>query len=744
MLIFEFLISITKPNFIMMNSIYTNIKTVRLSFFVVFSFCCMVNIGFAQTLDGIDPLQQPQYRKAAASEELTPFTALLKPTTQGVTNRPEAMWDVQFKFAHNDSLPASFTPRVYGFTWTGTEFWGTPWNSATAGAYMDTIVRYDAKGKFLGVLNMKNSTAMRTLTVLNGAVWGANTQDSIYKISLTTGEVIKKVKTQTTGGIRFMTADPTGKLWVGNFSTALSQIDTNGVLLQSIPATNHRLGGMSGAAYDAISPGGPYLWVLCQTGLQPGAAAGTYVRMVKINPNSGITTVERDVKLDAADVGASIAGTLTIAQMPGLTKPSLITLSQNGGAPATGRVVAYELNNFAPPQTVDLGLDSLGIGNGYTIIPRIYSSSINFGTKITNRSFVNAPADSKLTYDISRGATIVNTKNTPISINAFSQKEFTVGGLPALATGDYNAFFFTSASSDALAVNDSLRQFFSVSDSTMGRDLYDFGATSLRVSAGGATPSAPRRIGTYYSFPSRATINSVTMHYRATNVNDTFHIAIFRMKDGRPTADSLGGSEPYITVSEDTQAVISAGVRRTFKLKQPLTLNPTDTVLICLTDDGRGFNFVASTVGNNFGITWSYRQSYLSGTVTIPTGWYADTSTVASVLRRALVIRPNLNIRVGTNDPKGNIADLVLMPNPTNGNVHLSLALDNADKVRLEVLDIAGKSVYTEGGLFTNNGAATHQTLDKDLSLNHLPNGLYLLKVSTQSGGVMVKRFVKQ
>jgi hypothetical protein len=699
-------------------------------FFVLFNFSLN-----AQTEEGADPLNNAAVSSSImASEEMAKTATYLKRHT-GIRStqnpQPEAMWDVQFKFAQNDSVPLGSTPRVYGLVWTGNEFWGTPWNSAYAGAFMDSIYRYSATGRFLGVLRMKNSSVMRGMTLLNGAIWACNTADSIYKISLQTGEVIKKVKTATTGGNRFITADNTGKLWVGNFSTAISQIDTNGVVSQTIPASVHGMTGMSGAAFDNISPGGPYLWINSQTSQVVANPAGTYVRVLKINPSVPLTT-ERNVLMDAPDLGTSIAGSMSIAQMPGFSKPSLIVLSQNATATNTGRVVGYELS-YTPPAVAEVGIDSARQTEGYTLIPRTYSNNLSFTAKLNNRGTITTPSDSKLFVDILQGPNVIVSRNVPLNVASFANHVVSISNFGNLGIADYSAFFLSSVTGDPLGANDSSRVLFSITDSTMGRDNMDRGQAFTSWGPGGGFPATPRRIGTTYTFPTRATINSVTMFYRSANINDTLHVAIFRMVNGRPT-DSIAGSAPIVSRVDD-----NIGIRRTFPLRAPLTVNAGETILITSTDDGRGTHFVYSTTNIlPTSSCWVYRQAYLSGTTSIPTGWYPDTVTVgAAVQRRGFMIRPNLNIRTDIDEPTGNIEALSLMPNPTSGQLHLSLKLETADKLRIDIVDIAGKLVHTEG-------VSTTENLEKDLSLYHLSNGFYFVKITTESGGRIVKRFVKQ
>jgi hypothetical protein len=639
------------------------------------------------------------------------------------------MWDIHFKFNASDSLPAGISRRTYGIHWTGSEFWASPW-AVDFGGVPDSIYRYDRTGKYLGSIKIVGTTALRGYTAAKGDIWACNAKDSIYKIALN-GQVVKKVKLPTGITARFLTWDGSG-FWVGNFSTNLWKVDSNGVLVQTIPFATHGVGGIAGAVYDSLSANGPFLWVNAQTSLVPSTTNGAYIRPILMRNGIGLP-IERDMKLDG--ILTNISSAMTLVKFPDKAKPTLVAGVQLvTGLGAT--YIGYELD-FTLPNFVECGIDSIGIDKGYTIYPKVFNSVINYNVKLTNRGTLATPANAAFIGFINRGTQTVASPSVPINVPSFSSRVFNIGRFGDLNTGDYNAFFLNDTPNDLLIANDSSRQFFSVADSTMGRDLTDFGVTTSRLGPGGNQTVTPRRIGTLYSFPATVTINSVTMQYRSANVNDSLYVAIFRVRNGVPT-DSIGGTTIHVTTSQDTQAVLSNGFRRTFRLRAPVTVNKGDSIVIASTDAGRGAHFVVTT-GNPQPINtvWAYRQQYTSGTDTIRTGWYSDTSTRAIVTRRGYTIRPNLNIRTDVSDPTGNITDMEIMPNPTTGDLRVRITLADDDKISLEILDLAGKSVYTEGGVWAKN-------TERYLPLHHLSNGLYFLRVRSKSGGMMVQKLIKQ
>lgn len=87
-------------------------------------------------------------------------------------------------------------------------------------------------------------------------------------------------------------------------------------------------------------------------------------------------------------------------------------------------------------------------------------------------------------------------------------------------------------------------------------------------------------------------------------------------------------------------------------------------------------------------------------------------------------------------DELGLGAELTLYPNPSSGIFHVDLALPTRSEVRMEVVDMQGRTVQTRGFAATNSLATT-------VDLSELPAGIYMLQVAT-SEGTVTQRVVKQ
>jgi hypothetical protein len=80
------------------------------------------------------------------------------------------------------------------------------------------------------------------------------------------------------------------------------------------------------------------------------------------------------------------------------------------------------------------------------------------------------------------------------------------------------------------------------------------------------------------------------------------------------------------------------------------------------------------------------------------------------------------------------IAKLTVYPNPNNGIVNLSMNLESAADIQVNVLNLLGSSVYTSAKSFSSG----KQTMDIDLM--GVADGIYQLRINTQKGQV-VRRF---
>ncbi len=638
-------------------------------------------------------------------------------------NRPEAMFDVQFILKANDSLPVGISKRTYSVLWTGTEFWMGQWTS-------DSIARFTKDGKLLGFLRIANlptttgNVGIRGLTMENGNIWAVNTSNILMRLNPTTAAIVQTITIPAIlAGARFATWDPTdgGGFWVGNYATNLYKVNKQGVITQTIPRGTHGLVLMSGAAYDSVSIGGPYLWVHCQSDFVGTGYNAAIIRQVKLSNGLG-TTVLRDMKTDVPTLNANFSGGMTIAMMPGFTKPSLIAVAQNTTA-NSGVVVGYELN-FVEPNSVDIGLDSLDLANGFTVMPLRHRNPTALRVKARNIGFA-AITNGKLLTELYRNQVeFLYDQNIVAALPALSFQSFITGNtfIPTLL-GNYTAYTYGSATGDMNRLNDTATVYFSISDSTYATDNVETPNLSVTALNIGGTVGVPglKRLGMNYKLPVASTINSVSIRFRPQFANDSVQIKIYKIVNNLPT-DSIASSPVYITTTDDS-ATTATGVVRTLRLTKPLNVAANEEFVICLTE-GRGVMRLSSTTkGYRPKTMWAY------GTFWINT----DTFTNAS-FRAALYLRPNINVRVGTTDLNSNINAVKAFPNPVSNELSVSVQLKEMDNATVALYDIAGRLVLQDK-------VSEQQHFTKNYPLSILPSGMYILTVSTAKGSWQEKIF---
>lgn len=638
-------------------------------------------------------------------------------------NTPEAMFDVQFILKANDSLPVGIAKRTYGVLWTGTEFWMAQWTS-------DSIARMTKEGKLLGFLRTANLPAttgnvgIRGLTMENGNIWAVNTSNTLMRLDPATAAIVQTITIPAIlAGARFATWDPTdgGGFWVGNFSTDLYKVNKQGVITRTIPRGTHGLVSMSGAAYDSVSVGGPYLWLNCQSDFAGTGYSSSIIRQVKLSNGLG-TTVLRDIKTNVPTLSQNLAGGATIAMIPGLTKPSLIGVAQNTTA-NSGVVIGYELN-FVEPNSVDFGLDSLDLANGFTVMPLRHRNPTTLRTKARNIGFAPITNGRLLTELYINTVIPVHDQTIDAAIPALSFQSFTTGNTftPTL-TGNYTAYSYATATGDMNRLNDTATAYFAISDSTYATDNVETPNISPTALSIGGTVGVPglKRLGMNYKLPVASTINSVSIRFRPQFANDSVQIKIYKIVNNIPT-DSIASSPVYITTTDDS-ATTATGVVRTLRLTRPLNVAANEEFVICLAEGRGSMRLSSTTKGYRPKTMWAF------GTFWINT----DTFTSAN-FRAALYLRPNVNIRVGTTDVNGNISAVKAFPNPVSNDLSVSVQLKEMDNAMVALYDIAGRLVLQDK-------VSGYQNFTKNYPLSILPSGMYILTVSTAKGSWQEKVF---
>jgi hypothetical protein len=201
----------------------------------------------------------------------------------------EAMWDVLLNF--DISALSGGAAGNAGGEWNGTYFYSTRWAS-------NLLHEYDATGTTLiREFSVTGVTGLRDLAWDGTYMYGGAAGNTIYQMDFATNTLIGTITSPV--GVRFIAYDAANDaFWVGNWSDPPTLVDRSGNTLATIVTG---FAGQYGAAYDDVSPGGPFLWIFDQ-----GAGGGTPQLVHQFDIATGTATgVTHDV---FSDVGAGAAG----------------------------------------------------------------------------------------------------------------------------------------------------------------------------------------------------------------------------------------------------------------------------------------------------------------------------------------------------------------------------------------------------------------------------------------------------
>lgn len=250
-------------------------------------------------------------------------------------SQSEALYDILLNLNH-DSITG--TGQGYGAIWASDKFISTNFTLNRNWRFTKTGVRIDS----FAVTGATYAGGFRDMTWAKGYWWGVANGTTIHKIDTAT---MTQVGVITTGhaGSRGLAWDPVRQgFWVSQFGSAITCYDTNGTAIAgaNIPATHP---GKHGLAYDNLTPGGPYLWVIEENG------AATDKKLLKYS----MTTLQ---KIDSTLINIP----LTTGPQPGSLEVSNTIIP--------GKIVLYGMIQGTPERVYALEIgDDVPAGNTITV-----------------------------------------------------------------------------------------------------------------------------------------------------------------------------------------------------------------------------------------------------------------------------------------------------------------------------------------------------------------------------------------
>ncbi|MBE0661290.1 MAG: right-handed parallel beta-helix repeat-containing protein [Bacteroidales bacterium] len=218
---------------------------------------------------------------------------------------------------------------LYGYFPTGAP--GSEYSVVTDGQYIYTAAwdanafnKYDMNGTFIEQFSITGAGNVRDLTYDGQYFYGSANNNIIFEMNFSTQTLVSSITAPVGNQIRGIAYDPVNDgFWVTgtSFSGPFRLISRAGALVQEITTT---VGGISGLAYDGVSPGGPYLWAYT-----PASSVTGEQILVQINMTTGAAIQSVDLTNIGIFQAGAVSGGLNITNqvVPGVW--TFLGLAQN-------------------------------------------------------------------------------------------------------------------------------------------------------------------------------------------------------------------------------------------------------------------------------------------------------------------------------------------------------------------------------------------------------------------------------
>ncbi len=704
-------------------------------------------------------------------------------TTMGI----DAMWDVEFTYSVSDSaVPAAPLAGLAGAYWTGTEFWVSAWATDTLirlnpdGSLIEVFT-------IAGVSNVRSITGDGTNLYAGSA--GASIA-VIDPTTRTLTSTIGITGAAASIGARFLTYDATldggnGGFYIGNFTSDIGVVALTGATLTTIGTATHGRVGMYGAVTDNISAGGPYLWVF----EQPGTPSDGVISQLAL-PAGTFTGVQREVNADIGGT-AGLAGGLFIAtNHPAFPTQNIIGgLLQNGPDLLFGYDLDFSpiqvdanVTNFTGNGLVRMPQDHVSPSSFSTDILNQGAQALTSATLTVSvdSGGMNVFSEAQTFTNVIQGATAGFTTaaftapNVPGTVYEATSVITLAGQTDENTINDTTGFAFLITDSTFARDNNVINVQLGLGaanagggQTTMGQN-YTVGASGGTVTsvdffvnaptagdstwgvlwatdpATGSPTSQISRTPTYV-FTAADAANGVflTLPYSTqlplppsttfftgaveaagnASLNLGVSNGIFTPGAVWIKSDSLGGGAWFASENFWVGGEWAHIIRPNLSYCTSL-----DALAGGLQDngDGSGSAFVLASGG-----TPPYTYSWSNGATTdtalfLAAGFY---SVTVSDARGCLVTQDSVEVIDNTaiEDDLAGINEIKTFPNPSTGRFTVDIELAEMDDIRLEVMDIAGRTIYMDA-------ANRVQMYNEQIDLSNQSQGVYILRVHTTKG----------
>ncbi|PLW93380.1 MAG: hypothetical protein C0592_06330 [Marinilabiliales bacterium] len=621
----------------------------------------------------------------SSDAEIAP--GLIQNAPQKGTN---ALWDIHFSF--DASTAAGGDLGMAGVAFINNEYWVSRWAN-------DTLYRFSTAGVMLEEFVITGLSGTRSITTDGTYLYIGNASNTIYRVDPTTKALAPPhITSASANASRFLTYDPTldsgsGGFWTGNFNTDIDAISMSGTVLTTIAAATHTLGGMYGAAFDNLSPGGPYLWVFHQ-----GGTNQTQLTALQL-PAGTPTIYDHDVLADIQStysLTSSLAGGAFITDQISSGNTSIVCLAQ--GTPVNV-VVALEIDIAAALEDVEV--TSVIPQKGYTQIPSSQVFAETFDIDYRNAGTVAADtiyADIDYLFNggLISSETVYATSIASGATGTLNSTAFT----PLNGTGTYtiDVTLRPDASlNDSNPDNDTLSFSFMVTDSVFARDdnIPDGGngyaISSIDWGYGAAL----------YELAANDTCAGIWVNLATPVQDDTTYAIIYSINAGTPDTEIATGD---ITIINSTQNIYY------LQFSSPVALTAGDYAFGLYEGVGTTINLAQSNTLLKTGVNFFYTSG---------SGWM--TSGIATTR----FIRPILTNSAASSAIEENNQNFIVYPNPANESITISFAANTSINQNISISDLSGRVVL--------NDVIPAGSLNHNVNLEALNQGVYLLVIDFEN-----------
>ena len=293
----------------------------------------------------------------------------------------EAQWDVLLNF---DVTALSGAAGNAGAEWDGTYFYSTRWAS-------NLLHKYDATGTtMIEQFSIPGVTGLRDLAFDGTYMYGGAASNTIYQMDFVTKTLIGTIPSPV--GVRFIAYDEgADAFWCGNWTDPPTLVSRTGTTLASFTTG---FAAQYGAAYDNVSPGGPYLWIFNQENTTGGVPQTISQWDIATGTATGVT---HDVMQDIG-VGNTTAIAGGLFSMTDFTTGLFTIGGLLQGVP--DEMFVYEVATTGPPCPVDppTNPNPPNGATGLSINPGNATWTNGAGT-MYNEVYFGEPGSMSLVYD---------------------------------------------------------------------------------------------------------------------------------------------------------------------------------------------------------------------------------------------------------------------------------------------------------------------------------------------------------